>query len=113
MAASQARVLITGAGGQLASEVMSAFRDAALLPLSRSDLDITDAAAVCARVLDWRPKVIVNCAAYNYVDRAEDEPEIALSVNAFGVRVLARAAALCDAALVHYSSDFVFDGRAA
>ncbi len=57
-----------------------------------------------------RPDVIINCAAYNDVDRAEDEPEQALTVNAFAVRVLARAAAESGAALVHYSTDFVFDG---
>jgi dTDP-4-dehydrorhamnose reductase len=56
--------------------------------------------------------VIVNCAAYNQVDRAEEEPHRALDVNAFGVRALARAAASAGALFVHYSSDFVFDGTA-
>ena len=59
---------------------------------SREDLDIADFDAVMARVRADRPDVIINCAAYNNVDRAEDEPDKALKVNAFGVRVLARAA---------------------
>jgi dTDP-4-dehydrorhamnose reductase len=58
-----------------------------------------------------RPDVIINCAAYNHVDRAEDEPCAALTGNSFAVRVLARAAQEIGATLVHYSTDFVFDGR--
>jgi dTDP-4-dehydrorhamnose reductase len=57
------------------------------------------------------PWAIVNCVGYNHVDRAEEEAELALSVNALAVRTLARAAADVGAALVHYSSDFVFDGE--
>jgi dTDP-4-dehydrorhamnose reductase len=57
------------------------------------------------------PDVIVNCAAFNDVDGAEDRPEQALAVNAFAVRSLALAAERAGAALVHYSTDFVFDGR--
>ena len=59
-----------------------------------------------------RPDVVVNCAADNDVDGAETEPLRALAVNAFAVRALARAADECGAALVHYSTDFVFDGTA-
>ena len=59
-----------------------------------------------------RPDVIVNCAAYNDVDGAEDHPVDALNVNAFAVRALARAAPAHGATLVHYSTDFVFDGTA-
>ena len=57
------------------------------------------------------PDAIVNCAAYNAVDEAEDRPVEALQANAFAVRTLARAAAAHGAVLVHYSSDFVFDGK--
>src|SRR5688572_24980558 len=64
------------------------------------------------RVRADRPDVIVNCAAYNNVDKAEDEAGVALTVNAFAVRVLARAAKTVGAMLVHYSTDFVFDGKA-
>jgi dTDP-4-dehydrorhamnose reductase len=73
--------------------------------------DITDDAAVSACVAAEAPDVIVNCAAYNAVDAAQDDPVTALNVNAFGVRAIARAAAVAGATLVHYSSDFVFDGQ--
>jgi dTDP-4-dehydrorhamnose reductase len=58
-----------------------------------------------------RPEVVINCAAYNDVDRAESEPDAALRTNAFGVLTLARAARQVNAVLVHYSTDFVFDGE--
>lgn len=106
------RVLVTGSRGQLASALVEEFcRDAKVVAYSHEELDIADAHAVHARVAADTPDVIVNCAAFNHVDRAEDEPERALTVNAFGVRVLASAAAQVDATLVHYSSDFVFDGN--
>jgi dTDP-4-dehydrorhamnose reductase len=107
-------VLVTGARGQLAGAIIHAYKDSAqVLAYSRSELDVADADAVSARVQADRPDVIVNCAAYNDVDRAEDEPIIALKANAFAVRGLARAAQDVGAALVHYSTDFVFDGTAA
>ena len=107
------RVLVTGAGGQLGrtvARVLAAEHE--VVPLTRAELDITDEARVRAAVADARPGVIVNCAAYNAVDDAEDDAVAALAVNAFGVRSLARAAAATDATLVHYGTDFVFDGTA-
>ena len=65
-----------------------------------------------AAIEPLRPDVIINCAAYNDVDRSEDRPVDALNVNAFAVRALARAATTVGAAVVHYSTDFVFDGAA-
>ncbi len=81
-------------------------------PLDRAALDISDDRAVYDVMGRLRPEAIVNCAAYNDVDGAEDRAIHALSVNAFAVRALARAAAELDAALVHFSTDFVFDGTA-
>jgi dTDP-4-dehydrorhamnose reductase len=107
------KVLVTGAKGQLAGAIIDAYTGSAeVLAYSREELDITDFDQVMSRVGRDRPDVIVNCAAYNDVERAEDEPERALSVNAFAVRALARAAQETDASLVHYSTDFVFDGNA-
>jgi dTDP-4-dehydrorhamnose reductase len=105
-------VLVTGAAGQLGSAIVRAFGDTDVVALRRGDLDITDPAAVRAVVADRRPDVIINCGAFNDVDGAETEPGAALAVNAFAVRSLARAAEACGAALVHYGSDFVFDGEA-
>jgi dTDP-4-dehydrorhamnose reductase len=105
------RVLVTGADGQLAHYIVRAFAGSDILALDRRALDITDPAAVANAVAAAAPDVIVNCAAFNDVDGAEDRPEQALAVNAFAVRSLALAAETAGALLVHYSSDFVFDGR--
>ena len=108
------RALVTGAGGQLGRTVAQVFAAEGydVVPLARADLDLTDDARVRAAVGDLRPGAILNCAAYNDVDGAEDDPVTALAVNAFGVRSLAGAAAGVDATLVHYGTDFVFDGTA-
>lgn len=106
------KVLVLGASGQLGAAVVHEFRPhSEVVAPGRRELDIADDAGVQARVAAEAPDVIVNCAAYNSVDLAEDHPVDALTVNAFGPRALARAAAECGATLVHYSTDFVFDGR--
>jgi dTDP-4-dehydrorhamnose reductase len=104
-------VAITGAAGQLASAIQRVFDGRhRVVPLTRSDLDITADDAVVTALGAIRPDLIVNCAGYNDVDAAEQHPVRALEVNAFGVRTLARAARALRAMLVHYSTDFVFDG---
>lgn len=105
------RVLVTGADGQLAHHIARAFAGSDVVALDRRSLDITDPAAVARVAADASPDLIVNCAAFNDVDGAEDRPEQALAVNAFAVRSLALAAEKTGAVLVHYSTDFVFDGR--
>jgi dTDP-4-dehydrorhamnose reductase len=107
------RVLVTGASGQLAGAIARVFgRDSDVTALTRRALDITDDRAVGHAVAAYRPDIVINCAAYNDVDGAEADPLSALDVNAFAVRGLARASAAAGATLVHYSSDFVFDGNA-
>lgn len=107
------KVVVTGAAGQLGTAIASAWRDRAdVLPVTRATLDIGDAGAVEAFVARERPAAIVNCAAFNDVDGAEDRPVDAVRVNALAVRALARAAADAGALLVHYGTDFVFDGTA-
>jgi len=103
-------VLVTGASGRLAAFVAAAFGDGPVTALTRAELDITDPVAVRRAVADLHPAVVVNCASYNNVDGAEDAPAEALGINATGVRSLARAAEACGAALVHYSTDFVYSG---
>jgi dTDP-4-dehydrorhamnose reductase len=106
------KILITGAGGQLAAAVAAEYAGKAeIRALRHSELDITNTSAVRQELSSFRPTHIINCASYNNVDGAEDDPQSALNVNAFGVRVLARAANEGDVTLVHYSTDFVFDGR--
>jgi dTDP-4-dehydrorhamnose reductase len=103
-------VLVTGANGQLAHHILRTFADHQVTALDRKQLDLTDPGAVRHTVERVRPTLIVNCAAFNNVDGAEDHPLDALAVNAFAVRSLARAAQAVNASLVHYSTDFVFDG---
>jgi dTDP-4-dehydrorhamnose reductase len=105
------RVLVTGAQGLLGAAIAREFeRTAEVVARGHSDLDVADEDAVLAAFDDLRPDAVINCAAYNNVDAAEDNPVEALNVNAFGVLSLSRAAAAHSARLVHYSSDFVFDG---
>src|SRR5262245_29070289 len=105
------RVIVCGASGQLGFELQRARWPAnfEIVPLSHAQLDITDAAAVTSSIAKVRPAVIVNSGAYTAVDRAEDEPDKALAVNATGVGHLARAAETNGARLLHISTDYVFD----
>lgn len=79
--------------------------------LGRKECDITDAAAVLRTVRNAQPDVVFNAAAYTNVDRAEDEPDLAFQVNALGPENIALAARSMGVSLVHYSTDFVFDGK--
>jgi dTDP-4-dehydrorhamnose reductase len=106
------RVLVTGASGQLGSVIVENFRDATVIPHTHASLDISDPVAIERTVKAAAPDVIINCAAFNHVDAAEDRPVEALTVNALAVRSLGRAAEASGAILVHYGSDFVFDGIA-
>lgn len=104
--------LITGAGGMLGTDVRDelAARGEDFVALSRTDLDVTDAAAVEAAVVTHAPSVILNCAAYTKVDLAEVEEEAASAINGRAVRNLAAAANDTGALLVQISTDFVFAG---
>jgi len=106
------RILITGAVGQLGTAMVREFaRGHTVVQLTIEDLDLTRHADVMARVADERPDAIINCAAYTDVDGAEDHPVETLEVNAFAVRTLATAAREAGSTLVHFSTDFVFDGK--
>jgi len=109
------RIAVVGSEGQLGAAIVhECVREGGhdVIAFTHSLLDITNDGQVRGVIARARPDVIVNCAAYNDVDGAEGRALDALSVNAFAVRALARAAAACDAALVHFSTDFVFDGTA-
>ncbi len=109
----RSRVLVTGAAGQLGQSIarrLGPVHD--VTGLSRADLDITRHDDVMRAVASARPHVIINCAAYNAVDAAEDDAPAALACNAIALRSMARAAAESGAILVHYGTDFVFDGEA-
>jgi dTDP-4-dehydrorhamnose reductase len=105
-------VLVVGAAGQLGQTVVATFKQQwTTVGLTRHELDVTNTGEVNRVVRDLCPSAIVNCVGYNEVDKAEDDAVRALATNAFAVLTLARAAASVDATLVHYSSDFVFDGE--
>lgn len=107
------KVLITGADGQLGRTlVKTAPIDTCLTAYPRAKLDISDRDAIEQSVAALEPDVIINCAAYTSVDRAENERQLAQRVNADGSRYLADAARQTRAHLVHVSTDFVFDGDA-
>ena len=106
------RVFVTGAAGRLGASIVDVFADRDVVAHTRASLDITDPEAVRRTVGDAAPAVVINCAAFNDVDGAEDRAVEAVAVNALSVRGLARAAEACGATLVHFGTDFVFDGRA-
>ncbi len=107
------KVLITGAGGQLGSELLRcAPASFECVALQRAQLDIGDAAAVERALEQHLPALVINAAAYTAVDTAESEPQQAARINAYGPANLAAACAINNARLIHVSTDFVFDGTA-
>jgi dTDP-4-dehydrorhamnose reductase len=107
------KIAVVGARGQLGAAIVHELQGAhEVFAFSRAALDASDDDAVGDAMDRVRPQAIVNAAAWTDVDKAEDHPVDALNANAFAVRALTRAAQRHDAALVHYSSDFVFDGSA-
>jgi dTDP-4-dehydrorhamnose reductase len=108
------KVVIFGSSGQLGMELAREFqsRGYAVTGLDREAVDITDGAAVEQAVTRRDPALVLNAAAYNQVDVAEREPHAAFAVNALAVRNLALACRQADARLVHFSTDYVFDGAA-
>jgi dTDP-4-dehydrorhamnose reductase len=106
------KVLVTGATGQLGTDLLGAFSDDDVVGLGHGDLDVTDEAAVVAAVRDHAPDLVVHAAAYTKVDACEFDSDRAWQVNAIGAWWVARACALADAQLVYVSTDYVFDGAA-
>ena len=104
------RVMLTGAGGQLAVELVSALDGHDLVALGHRELEITDGRQVRSAVASVRPDVVINTAAFHRVDDCEVEVEKAFAVNALAVRNLALACAEAKASLLHFSTDYVFDG---
>jgi dTDP-4-dehydrorhamnose reductase len=106
------KILLTGASGQIGRSVLELGlqRGFEVIPCSREQLDITDARSVGAFVRETVPGLVINAAAYTAVDKAESEPEKAFAINRDGAMNLARACAVMDVPLLHYSTDYVFDG---
>jgi len=111
---SRPRILIAGAAGQVGRELRRSFCDAGeIIAPGRDTFDLAAPDQVRAMVRSAAPDVILNAAAYTSVDRAESEPELAMAVNARAPAILAEEALRAGALLVHYSTDYVFDGSKA
>lgn len=106
------RVVVTGAGGMLGSDVVRAASSVnhEVVAIPRAELHVADASAVRARIAEELPDAVVNCAAYTNVDGAEDDLRTAMDVNGHGARNVAEAAAVLGVPVVYLSTDYVFDG---
>lgn len=105
------RILVTGALGQVGWELQrSLARLGTITAIDLAELDLTDAGAVRAFIADQRPDVLVNPAAYTAVDKAEAQPELAMAVNGEAPGVMAQELARLGGLMIHYSTDYVFDG---
>jgi dTDP-4-dehydrorhamnose reductase len=104
------KILLIGALGQLGTDLRKTLAAHEVTPVDKEEIDVCQRRQVDTMVGDLRPEVLVNCSAFNRVDEAEDDPEAAFAVNTFAVRNLALAARRYEAKLVHFSSDYVFDG---
>ena len=107
-----ARLLVVGRTGQVGSALAAALPATgwAFASMEAPELDLTDAASIAAAIEASRPDVVVNAAAYTAVDAAETNPHLAHAINATGPGLLAAAAAAAGAAILHFSTDYVFDG---
>ena len=107
------RIVIVGSNGQVGSDLVRVLRDSDVdfVALSRSDVDITERLTLVDKLGKHNPDVIINCSVYHPVDECETNPDRSFAVNAIAVRDLALAARDLHASLVHFSSDFVFDGE--
>ena len=107
------KYLIFGKNGQLGKEFVKTFekKKKEFYALGHKECDISDLSSVLEVFKGIKPDVVINCAAYNQVDKAEEDYRTAIKVNSLGVRNLAFASKRFNAFLIHYSTDYVFDGK--
>jgi len=105
------KILLTGKTGQIGKELNNIVGDLGnLITVDREQLDLSKPNSIEPVILDIKPDIIINPAAYTAVDKAEEEPDLAMTVNAIAPGLLAKAAKKVGAGMVHYSTDYVFDG---
>lgn len=107
------KVLLFGAHGQLGTDLHRVFQagEIVVVPVTHEDLDVRNREGVLAAVMEVRPDVVVNTTAFHKVEECEEQPSISFDVNATGPRNLAQACHRAGCVLVHFSTDYVFDGR--
>ena len=106
------KILLTGARGQISRELRRTLAPLGeLVSCDRTTLDLSNPDSIRSAVRQVRPALVVNAAAYTAVDRAESEPELAMAINGIAPGILAEEAKRLGAAIVHYSTDYVFDGE--
>ena len=104
------KILLTGINGQVGHALKTKLTEYEVIALSREQLDLTKDHDIRRIVRDVKPNLVINPAAYTAVDKAESEPELAFAINATAVQILAEEAARLGAALIHFSTDYVYDG---
>jgi len=105
-------ILLLGAHGQVGGESLTLLRElGGVVSLGRAELDLTDGAAIRAALRDLKPRWIVNAAAYTAVDKAENESQVAYAINGDAPGILGEEAARIGAAVIHFSTDYVFSGE--
>jgi dTDP-4-dehydrorhamnose reductase len=105
------RILLTGATGQVGGELVETLKPLGeVVAPARTEMDLANAASVRQTIRSVRPRWIVNPGAYTAVDKAESEPELAYAINAEAVRVIGQEAEAIGAGVIHFSTDYVFDG---
>jgi dTDP-4-dehydrorhamnose reductase len=107
------RILLTGATGQVGGELLETLKPLGeVIAPVKTEMDLANAASVRSAIRAMRPRWIVNPGAYTAVDKAESEPELAYAINAEAVRVMGEEARAIGAGVIHFSTDYVFDGSA-
>jgi len=105
------KIALIGADGQLGSDLVKLLEEVDLIPFFYPEFDLTNALDTRTTLSDLSPDVIINTAAYHKVDECEDNLESAFALNAVAVRELALTCRELDSVLVHFSTDYVFDGK--
>ena len=106
------KIIVLGKNGQVGWELQRTLAPLGqVIALGRQELELSNEQAIRQVVRDISPDLIINAAAYTAVDRAEEEPDLAMAINGTAPGIIAEEAARCQAALIHYSTDYVFDGN--
>jgi len=108
------RILLTGVSGQVGGELLETLKllGGEVVAPVRSAMDLADASSVRKAIREVRPRWVVNAGAYTAVDKAESEPELAFAINTEGVRAIGQETKVIGAGVIHFSTDYVFDGSA-